>query len=482
MSASSSSGSAAHIAVLGAGPAGLGAAVELAERGFEVTVLERADRVGGNAGSFELAGIPVDFGSHRLHPAADPAVLARLKSLLGDDLLVRPRRGRIHLGGRWIRFPLRPLDFLAHAPRSFVLGLTRDALRPRLLHRRDASAKIESFASVLEAGLGPTLARAFYFPFARKIWGCAPEELSPVQAHKRVSASSLGKMAARALGRGRAGVPKGVFYYPRRGYGQISEALAAAARERGARIELGADVRAVATEPQAGSPASIEFETADGARRLGVDRFLSTLPVTTLARALRPSAPEQVLRACADLRFRSLRLVYLVLDVTQFTEFDAHYFPGADVPFARVSEPKNYSGATEPRGRTVLCAELPCDTSDELWNATDEAAGELVADALAACGMPLPRAPIEVATRRLGHAYPVYALGFDRALSDVDAHVATRERVITYGRQGLFAHDNTHHALLMARRAAECCTLDGGFDHDAWDVARQSFEDHVVED
>ena len=86
------------VAVLGAGPAGLGAAYMLAQRGISVVVLEQLDRVGGNAGSFELAGIPVDFGSHRLHPASDPAILEMIRKLTGDDLLERPRHGRIHRG------------------------------------------------------------------------------------------------------------------------------------------------------------------------------------------------------------------------------------------------------------------------------------------------------------------------------------------------------------------------------------------------
>ena len=55
-----------RVVVLGAGPAGLGAALGLAERGVRVHVLEREARVGGNAGSFEIAGLRVDFG-HRRH-------------------------------------------------------------------------------------------------------------------------------------------------------------------------------------------------------------------------------------------------------------------------------------------------------------------------------------------------------------------------------------------------------------------------------
>ena len=54
------------IVILGAGPAGLGAAKQLAQRKKAlVTVLEQNDYVGGNAASFNISGVQVDFGSHR---------------------------------------------------------------------------------------------------------------------------------------------------------------------------------------------------------------------------------------------------------------------------------------------------------------------------------------------------------------------------------------------------------------------------------
>ena len=62
-----------NVVILGAGPAGLGAAYKLAAANIaRVTVIEKNGLVGGNAGSFELAGVHVDYGSHRLHPACDP--------------------------------------------------------------------------------------------------------------------------------------------------------------------------------------------------------------------------------------------------------------------------------------------------------------------------------------------------------------------------------------------------------------------------
>src|SRR3954469_17588579 len=118
------------LVVIGAGPAGLGGAYRLARRGcFDVTAIEREAFVGGNAGSFDVAGLRVDFGSHRLHPSCAPNIMADIRSMLGEGLLSRPRHGRIRIQGRWVHFPLKPLDLATHLPLSFTGGVVGDALR-----------------------------------------------------------------------------------------------------------------------------------------------------------------------------------------------------------------------------------------------------------------------------------------------------------------------------------------------------------------
>lgn len=468
-----------RVVVLGGGPAGLGAALWLARRGFAPTLVEARERVGGNAGSFDLHGLPVDYGSHRLHPATDPEVFAEIQDLLGGDLLQRPRHGRILLGGRWIHFPLRPADMALHAPPAFVAGVAMDSLG-KLLPRRGGGGE-ETFASVLLRGLGPTVCHDFYFPYARKIWGLEPEEISPTQAHKRVSAGSLGKMIRRLLPGGTGGggrSTKGTFWYPRGGYGQISEAFARAAADAGAEILLQARV----TRVERDGALSVWVETPDGERALAADHVFSTVPLGVLTRVLDPAAPSPVLEAVGRLRQRAMLLVYLVLDQDRFTEYDAHYFPSADVPMTRLSEPKNYSGRPDPQGRTVLCAEIPCDTGDPAWGAKPEVLAGVVREGLEAAGLPLRAQVLDVEVRRLPSAYPLYRVGYEEDFDTVDAWLQGVSGLLTFGRQGLYAHDNTHHALAMAKAAVACLGDDGLFDARAWAGWRQVFASHVVED
>ena len=467
-----------HVVVLGGGPAGCGAAYQLRRLGrASVTLIERQDVVGGNAGSFEWGGQRLDYGSHRLHHACDPKILADIRGFLGDDLASRPRQGRIRLRGKWLHFPPKTFDLMRRLDKGMAIGMVRDAIVARLA-RRDPG---DSFASVLMASLGPTMCRHFYFPYARKIWGREPELLSGVQAKKRVSAGSFAKLVKRLV----KAPGGGHFYYPRRGFGQITEAYAERARELGADLVLGWAVERVERIAPGADPdghAWRVFFSRDGEQRcVKADHVWSTLPTPLLARMVQPSPPADVIEATGGIDYRAMLLVYLRLDVDRFTPTDAHYFPEENVALTRLSEPKNYFGGSEPRGSTVLCAEVPCAPTDATWSMTDAELGARVVADLERAGLTLERPPVGVHVRRLRQAYPIYTSGYERPFGVLDAWAGSLPNLLVYGRQGLFAHDNTHHALAMAYAAAECLE-PAGFNESRWAEYRKVFATHVVED
>lgn len=451
-----------ELIVLGGGPAGLGAAMWAARTGHTVTLVEQAPFVGGAAASHTVGGLRVDVGSHRLHPSIDPAILGDVQALLGEDLQRRPRHGRLRLADRWVAFPLRGADLVRNLPPGFAAAAAWDAATAWARHPR-----ADSFAEVVRAGLGPTMLRRFYGPYARKIWGLEPDELTGAQARRRIGANSARGVLRRIL-RSRAAEPPW-FWYPREGFGQIAEALAGAARAAGADLRLDTPVLGVEITDD-----GVGIQTPDGPLRAG--RLWSTIPLPALARMAQ--APAAVLEAADRLRFRSMVVVYLVLDTPRYSEFDAHYLPGDETPVTRVSEPKNYrANPDDPPDRTVLCAELPCQEGDAHWCASEAELGELVCDGLAAVGLARPSVA-EVVVRRLSHAYPIADHAAADAFGVLDRWAeGLRPRLLTFGRQGLFTHDNTHHALAMAKAAVE--VLD---DPSRWLTAREEFARFVVED
>jgi protoporphyrinogen oxidase len=195
-----------------------------------------------------------------------------------------------------------------------------------------------------------------------------------------------------------------------------------------------------------------------------------------------PAPPADVVEAAKGIRFRGMILIYLVLETPQFTEYDAHYFPETSIPISRMSEPKNYSSSTEPRDATILCAELPCDPDESWWGMSDDELGKAMCGWLEGVGLPVAVPIRRTFTRRLSHAYPVYDLGYQAHFERIDGWLLGLEGLLVFGRQGLFAHDNTHHAFAMAYAAADCLDETGALDEAKWAAYRDEFRHHTVED
>lgn len=471
------------VLILGAGMAGLGAAFQLTRKNLaSVIVLDQSTLLGGLSGSFQISGVWVDYGSHRLHPTCNPHIFRDIETLLKGDLLDRPRHGRIRLHGRWIHFPLKPLDLILRLPPNFIIGAATNVLG-KVFKNKAIPSENETFASVLEADIGQTICSDFYFPYARKLLGLEPDEMSATQAHRRVSLNSPCKIFKKILptvSYEKKHSGKGRFFYPRSGFGQISRALYQAAMDRGARFYPG--TKAITVRMDGLRVVSITCKNEDQTYSYEADYIWSTIPISTLIQCISPPPPQSVIQASGMLKYRSMIFIYLVLEQKQFSEYDAHYFPEPEIQITRLSEPTNYNCAEKPDNLTVLCAELPCFTGNPEWKMNDKELGELVCKCLELAEIPVKVSVKEVVTRRTMFAYPIYRKGYEVYFEQIDQWLNQVENLLTFGRQGLFAHDNTHHALHMAYSAVDCFKGDGVFDNNKWKKYRKEFEKHVVED
>jgi hypothetical protein len=319
---------------------------------------------------------------------------------------------------------------------------------------RDRAAEDEDvgFARFVRDRVGGPAYEAFYRPYAEKVWGIDPAELSQSVAKKRVSTTAPWRLVRSAAGRaarwiaGRGDEAIDGFVYPPEGAASIIGWLEAELCALGVPVARG-------TAFDAGAP------------RSGPALFAGDL------RDLVPTTLEH----------RGLYLVYLALPLPRAGEAETYYAPDARFWFGRVSEPQNYSPALARPGETILTVEIP----EGRWGrGVDFASGDrldrLIGQLADAGVVPRGVRPIEARQRFVPGVYPLYRRGWRRAWREAMGRVAAIGDVIPFGRQALFLHCNLDHCAAIAADAVAHVTAGGGAE--AWIRRAETYLDLRVRD
>src|SRR5690606_29198418 len=108
------------------------------------------------------------------------------------------------------------------------------------------------------------------------------------------------------------------FMYPRGGFGRFSERMADAIEAGGNTLQLGAGVEKVLRDGYRGT--GVQVRRADGTVDVvDGENFISSIPLTVLAKIVDPPAPAEVLEAADKLTFRNIITVNLMLKKPQVT-------------------------------------------------------------------------------------------------------------------------------------------------------------------
>lgn len=467
-----------RVAVLGGGLAGLACAYELARSGIEVTVIEREPHVGGMASSFveESDGErwSYDFGPHRFH-TGDQELLDHVRQILDGNVVHAQRLSRILLFGRFFDYPLVASNVLRNLPRRVLVRAFLDYYRVRFTERIGISHHSdENFEGWVTKRFGRTLYDLFFGRYTGKAWKMAPEQISGDWASQRISLLSLGDTVRKTLVRPRAGSgPRTLvseFIYPRTGgIGEIARGYVRELERLGATVLTGAPVTRVHREGR--QVTRVEYGGA-APGSIEVDHYISTIPVTVLARAVRPGPDDEVRDAIARLCHVSIVFVYLKLAKPQVSPDNWVYLPDHDVTVHRISEFKNFSPACAPPDKTIVCAEITCRIGDEHWRASDQELIAIATGDLERIGLIESGEVIGAFVKKLPHAYPVYDLDYKRNLAPIMEFIHELENIKTGGRQGLFRYNNMDQSIEMGRKMAWTVISERDAGHEA--VATES--------
>ena len=454
-----------HVVIMGAGPAGLTAAYQLAKAGVTSTLLEKDAVVGGISRTVSYKGYSFDIGGHRFFTKV-AAVDEMWREVLSEaDFLHRSRMSRIYYNKTFFHYPLRAGNALAGLGilNSFLILLSY--VKARIFPTKPEL----SFEQWVSNRFGRRLYLAFFKAYTEKVWGMPCSEISAEWAAQRIKGLSMLSAIKNALIQKQSSDKSRViktlidaFDYPRKGPGMMWDAVLESVRHSGDEIQLNTAVEKIVWLP--GGVESVH--TAAGTVR--GTHYLSTLPVRELVEKLDPPPPADVLEAARSLKYRDFLTVALIVNQADLFPDNWIYIHDPDVKVGRIQNFKNWSPEMVPDpAKTCLGLEYFCFENDGLWSMSDAELVELGKRELAALKLARTEDMEDGTVVRMAKAYPVYDSTYRTALEKVREFLGRLPNLQLIGRNGMHKYNNQDHSMLTAMLAAK--NILGG-QHDLWQV------------
>ena len=408
------------VVIVGAGYAGLVAALTLRERNIPVVIFEASGSATGLAATFtDMEGFKYDFGTHlitnRLARTLGVEDQCRDVAYFGESVVLNRKAYAYPFG-------------LAAVPR-YVTSAVKSRLSP--------GVRPKTAAAWAEATVGREMARDVAIPLMEGLTNARAEELSPEIGNKLPSVlhtlylRAMGRLNKKAVAIGYCQDlpenPQVWHAYPEGGIAAICKSLV---DRLDCDIRLNTPVKKIVIED--GRAAGVETE----AGFQPASAVISTAPVNILPR-LAPDA--EALKPMLDFRYSNVVFVNLFLKGRNLLPDVAVWFPEEKYDFFRVQEPPISLPWTAPEGKTYFSVDIGAEAGSDLWNMADDALADRALEQLSDVVPDIRERHIDHRVLRTKIAYPVYRLAYEEARQKFRKSTGV-PGLYSVGRNGEFAH------------------------------------------
>lgn len=388
----------ARFAVVGAGPAGLCAALQLVRAGAEVTVFEAEAHIGGRTRTDVVDGYRIDTGA-QLFGTLFRRVLSVLRDVGAADRMVRaPGRDALWRKGRAHEVVYgSPTSMLASGALPVTLKLRLGAQYLPFLQRNGAALDLDALERAADAGLDDESAAAWgarelgrdfvdllVHPLLATLYGMSADEASAGFQHA-LSSQGLSLQVLSMLG----------------GAGGFCDAVAAAVRAGGGEVRTGAAIDSVV---RAGAGVEVAGERFDAA--------VIAVPAPAALRLAGDALPRAA-EWLRGVRVRPTATVALLLDRPVPGRFFGLSFPrGETRVVAAACAEENKGAGVVPDGRGLLVVLPTAAAGEALLGASPEDALRAVLPELAGALPGLGRTVRDVRVYPWRHGWTLFYPGY----------------------------------------------------------------------
>jgi len=486
--------------IIGAGPAGLTAAYKILKTTkIHPVLLEESNKIGGISRTVIHNGNRMDIGGHRFFSKSDEImdfwkdIMPIQGSGAWDDLqldtkkefspsgpnpetedrvmLIRHRVSRILYQRMLFDYPISiSLATFTKLGVWRILRITWGYLFSTCYKRKEKSLK-----DFMTNRFGAPLYETFFEKYTEKVWGRNPDSIDASWGKQRIKGLSLWKMLITLLGKS-IGQNKEVetslieeFLYPKKGPGQLWEAVADSIREMGGEIVFNARVESLQVEKANISSVSTVME--DGSeRKFSGDYIFSSMPLNDFIAGIgQKNVPPDVYKTASELPFRDFITVGLLVDKLLLKNTARSksinntipdcwiYIQEEDVKIGRLQIFNNWSPymIEDPENTIWLGLEYFCTEGDELWNMPEKEFIEFATSELEKINVLKSGSVISAKHVKVKKAYPAYFDSYSN-FSIVRDYLNSIENLYCIGRNGQHRYNNMDHSMLTAIEAVKC--------------------------
>ncbi|GBE02042.1 MAG TPA: FAD-dependent oxidoreductase [Nitrospirae bacterium] len=442
------------IVILGAGLAGLSAAYILSKAGRKVIVFESDSTVGGLSKTVNCRGFSFDLGGHRFI-TRNKKIEQFVMELLNGDFLVVPRKSKIYMLNRYFDYPLRPANAVLGLGLSTTLQIISDYCKERVKNTL-RPPEIVSLEDWVINQFGRKMFDIYFKEYSEKVWGIECRRISKEWVAQRIKGLSLWaaikngffKFSGKEID-----TLSDKFVYPPMGIGQISEKLKERIEERENPVLT--STMAMQINHEDFCIKTVVAKNCERSYDVKGSEFVSSIPLTNLVQLLNPAAPEDVVEASSQLKYRDLIIVTIMLNRERVTDLTWMYLPEEEIPLGRIHEPKNWSPTMAPEGKTHIVAEYFCFKGDKIWNSSDEELTSTTVGHLEKLGFTNKDEVIDSYVLRVPKAYPLFEIGYREHYSKILRYLQNFKNLHIIGRSGMFRYYNMDHAMESGIEVAE---------------------------
>ena len=455
------------VIVIGAGPAGLTAAYELAKKGTKVTVIESTGSVGGMAKSFELFGQIVDCGPHRFF-SSDKIVNDLFHEVVQDDYTLVNRLTRIYYKNKFFDYPLKLGNVLKNLSPIEIFQILWSYAIQRIIGKKN----LETFEDWVTDKFGKKLFQMFFKTYSEKLWGITCDKIDSDWAAQRIKKLSLYEAVKAAIFGNKGNKHKTLvdqFAYPKNGTGEVYEKMAAAILKMGGEILFNKRI----SEIEVDNDKVVHSMTDDSGIKYTADIVISTMPLTLLLKGM-TIIDQNILEISKKLYFRNTTLVYLEIDSDKLFPDNWIYIHSPEVKHGRITNFRNWcTSINKDKNTTILCLEFWSFDHEELWGYSDKKLIEMAEREIRTLKLIETSSNVlNSAVVRIPKCYPVYETGYMENLQPVIDYLKEFKNLYPIGRYGSFKYNNQDHSILMGILIAK--QIESGKDQNLWSINTDS--------